>query len=226
MTWRRLVVTAAALLGIVVGALHLPLARPLLARLRVSCPVESVSSAQVERMHRVAAAGLRGTTPTPTIDVLGLTLQAQREADVRTWAAARRLRCTTQVRGLRYLSCADVPFGGDDREAADPIRDVTFTFDRDQVLIGVDALHSGLPGTRAATLASAIARRLQRSLGPPNATAGAFDVSYLEGGVFRTAYVKYQFTNALVTLIAVQMPGRGVTVREQYVGLTAPAPQS
>ena len=119
-----------------------------------------------------------------------------------------------------------MPVAVADGEAADPIRDVTFTFDRDQVLIGVDALHSGLPGSRAAKLASSIARRLQRSLGTPSASAGAFDVSYLEGGAFRTAYVKYQFTNALVTLIAVQMPGRGVTVREQYVGISDPAPQS
>ena len=216
----RVVLLASVLVGGGLGALHLPIARPLFGRMGVSCPVDSVSADQVESMHHAALATLRGAVRSPNLDVFGLTMIAARENDVEAWAATRQVVCKTTTRGLRYLSCANVPANAIGEPFSNgPIHDLTFTFDRSGALIGVDALRGGLTGANGAALGGAIAQRLRGVLGEPTETGGAFDVGFLEAGAFTTSYVKYRFADYLVTLTAVQMPGRGVTVREQYVGI-------
>jgi hypothetical protein len=215
----RIVLLALAVVGGGIGVFHLPMARPLLARAGIACPLDSVSAAKVETMHRAAAEASRGRQPAPSLDALGLTIRRNLAEDVQAWVRARGLSCTAVVRGLRYLSCANVPASAVGETAlGEPIQDLTFTFDGQGVLVGIDALRSGLTGRSAALLASRLAHRLRESLGAPTENAASFSASDLEGA-FQTSYMRYRFRNYLVTLTAVQLPGRGVTVREAYVGV-------
>jgi hypothetical protein len=214
------VIGVAALVG-VVGLLHLPAARPLLSRLGVSCPVDAVSADQVERMHRVAVDALRGQSPAPTRLIFGFELLTSREKDVRQSIADRGIACQDVLRGMRYLSCANVAadaMGGTAAGGA-AIQDLTFSFDQAGLLVGIDVLRGGLTGDAAATMGSAIEARLHDQLGDPTERAGTFETFARETRPFVTSYVKYRFTDSLMTLTAVQMPERGVTVREQYVGV-------
>ncbi len=210
----------AALVG-VVGLLHLPAARPLLSRLGVACPVDAVSADQVERMHRVAVDALRGQSPAPTRRIFGLDLLTSREKDVRQWIAARGIACQTILRGLRYLSCANVAASamGGTAAGGSALQDLTFSFDQTGVLVGIDVLRGGLTEDAAATMGSAIAARLHDQLGDPAERAGTFETFARDTRPFLTSYVKYRFTDSLMTLTAVRMPERGITVREQYVGV-------
>ncbi len=216
----RIVLFTSALAVGAIGALHLPIARPLLARMGVSCPVDSVSAVQVETLHRAAFHALRGDARAPNLDAFGLTVTKDHQEDVRAWTRTRGMTCTSVTRGLHYLSCGNVPAGALGAQAGgEAIQDLTFTFDSKDVLVGVDALRGGLTSVKAAALSSSIAHRLRGVLGPPAEQVGAFDAAFLDAGAFRTSYIKYRFADSLVTLTAVQMPGRGVSVREQYVGM-------
>lgn len=218
---RSLVIVSAVVVA-GMGALHLPIARPLLARLGVPCPVDNVSTVQVETMHRAAVDALRGTAAAPTLDIFGLTILATRQSDTGPWANARQMNCQSLIRGMHYLACTNVAAAAIGGGLADEaIDDLTLSFDSSGLLVGIDALRGGMTNDRAAALGESLSLRLHRTFGTPTEQAGQFSAAHLGQQAFATSYIKYQFTNYLVMLTAVQMPGRGVTVREQYVGIPA-----
>lgn len=216
--FRAVTVVAVVAIG-VVGALHLPAARPLLAWLGVPCPVRSVSATDVEALHGAALATLRGNQPAPTRAVFGLTLLTSRLDDGRAWARARGLMCEEQVRGLTYLSCTqvDAARAGLGAAGAD-VQDLTLVFDGVQRLIGVDLLRGGLSPEAAAAAGLEVAARLRQTLGAPSERAGVFDDEPAGPG-FQTSTLRYRFSDSLVSLTVARIPGRGVALREQYVGI-------
>lgn len=203
-----------------VALLHFPMARPLLVRLGVPCPVDSVLPADVAAMRTPALRKLQGSVRAPATAMLEM--HDSREADVRAWTASRGLLCRDLVRGLHYLTCTDVPAETAGGEAHwPPIQDLTFSFDESGALVGVDALRRGLSADEAASVASWISSRLSTTLGDPAGSAGQFGAEYLAADAFRTAFISYRFADYLVSLTAVNIPGSGVVVRERHLGARA-----
>jgi hypothetical protein len=88
-------------------------------------------------MHRAAVEALRGDAPAPTRSALGLAIASGQEDDVRQWIAAHGLTCTAAVRGMRYLTCTNVPADDARQTAQDAVQDLTFSFDSRKRLVGM-----------------------------------------------------------------------------------------
>jgi hypothetical protein len=171
-------------------------------------------------MHRAATNVLRGTSPAPSRTPFGLRILRDNLADVKHWVDARGLTCTQVVRGLQFLTCTNVAAAVlGDGPGSGAVQDLTFTFDPTGALLGVDVLHGGLAREDAAALALAIEARLMSALGTPTIRTRTFGPADVGASPYRTSSMAYRFSDYLVTLTTVQMPGRGVTVRQAYVGL-------
>jgi hypothetical protein len=203
--WRSVRWTAGAGVAITaaIGALHLPAARPLLARLGVACPAGTVTAEQVQAARRPALDALRGTKAAPRRPALGLALDVTTEADAAIWAQGRGFACEATSRGLKFLRCRDVPERAlRSGRASGTVSDLTMTFGADGRLIGVDALRTRLAASVAGSLHSAIAADLARDLGvPPDSAQG---------------FVRYRFADYLASVTTLTLPS-GPAVREQYL---------
>jgi hypothetical protein len=195
---------AAAAALAAVGLLHLPWARPLLARLG-GCPASRVSPAQVERAQGRAWASLRGAGAAPGRPALGFALGGTTRGEVEAWARARALSCE-RLRDGALLRCAGVPAGALGAAAYD---DVSFGFRlRDARLVNVTTLRGDLPAAEAAARLADAAARLSRALGPPQrAAAPGAGLDFLQ----------YRYVDYLADVTAMSIPGRGHAVREHYM---------
>jgi hypothetical protein len=205
---RPWLVTAAAALAVAtlgVGLLHMPWARPLLARLG-GCPASRATPQQVETAQRRAWRTLRGTGSAPDRPALGFALERTTLLDVKAWAQARGLACEV-VRGGSLLRCEGVPASALRVGAAGVYDDVAFGFRvRDQRLVNVTALRTGLAAEDAAAQLRDVAACLERALGAPaQKAAGA------------AAFVVYRYADYLADVTAMQLPSRGHAVREHYM---------
>ena len=218
---RRALRWTALLAGGLVGAgaaLHLPVARPLLGRLGMACPVRSVSAEQVDAARRPALRALQGGASAPRRPALGLALGGTREADARAWAARHGIACAENARAPRALMCQDVPPTAVGRTAGSgAIDDLVLAFDAEGSLVAVDALRRGLTAASAASAGSAVEERLRRELGRPAEAAGQWSAAYFDGGAMRTSLLRYRFRDYLAFVTATHVPGRGVLLREQYL---------
>lgn len=217
---RMLAVTVACGVGAValVGALHLPAARPLLATLEAWCPVLNVPSAQVETMQATAVEALAGATPAPSRDSTALGLVLGTPADAEAWTRDRSFACTTESRGFEYLRCSRVPasaLGRNDIDAAQT-REVVIARDSRGRTRAVDILAWTTAGSAATALARTAALDLEMTLGAPTERHGSFEPDEL-GEPFGSGSVRYAFSDVVVTLTATNIPGSGVAVREQYL---------
>jgi hypothetical protein len=213
-TWRRGLGAAGLTLAGVIGlgaVLHLPVARPWLARLGAACPVRNVSADEVDALRRPALRALQGTTLAPRRPALGLALAAMGVEQAREWARRQGHSCVEKVRGLRYLQC----------QAPAQDLDLALAFDGRGVLVAVDAMRKGLSAESAARLGAGITQRLQTELGSPTEAAGEWSPAFLGAGPLRTTIVRYRFKDYAALVTATQVPGSGVIVREQYLSLTA-----
>ena len=224
---RRWLVGASLLLGVSVGALtllHLPAARPWLSWLGARCPVQRVSARDVDLLRHAAIDSLRGSAPAPVRPALGLRLDQTRQEDVLWWAAEQGLQCAAFVQGMSYVNCRDVPataLGLFPEDGA--IADLSAAFDARGVLVGVDALRSGLSGAQAAARAQRILARLRGELGPPAEAQGEWSADYLGGRALATSFVRYRFRDYLAFVTATHLPASGVVLREQYLSAASPA---
>jgi hypothetical protein len=224
-TVRRTAVAGAATLAVAtlaIAALHHPAARPLLARMGRMCPAQQVSAAEVQAARDYGLSQLRGTEAAPDRPALGFALEVSREDAVLRWAERHRLRCRPQTRGLRSIECEDVPsaaLGVPDSEGR--VDSLTLAFDVEGRVVAVDALRRKLAAGPASDSLRAAGARLHARLGTPTERLGETDASYLAGGPFRTAFVRYRFSDYVATVTAVHLPGDGLAVREQYLAVSS-----
>jgi hypothetical protein len=221
--WRRraarTLIVAGTLAGAFVGVmgfLHTPYGRPLMARLGMSCPARRVTPAQAEALRVRAVDALRGKAPAPSRPALGLALDVSRPAEVSAWAQARGLPCVSKERPSRMITCANVPAAALSRPPSDGIIDeVTFAFAPDGRLVSVDSLRRTLSAGDASRLFGDIADDLAAKLGSNGARVGEPTPAYLGSGMLHTARVQYRFADYLATVTAMNLSGR-VALREQY----------
>ena len=196
-----------------VGLLHLPAARPLLALVGVGCPSQASPDA-VETARLAAAHAERGAAPSPARPALGFALDETTLADVEAWSAAHGLDCETKRAGT-VVVCKDVPnevFGG----AAGAVDDVSFAFEpAAHRLVTVTTLRNRLDPAGAADQMQGIMRTLGASLGEGR-VVGAADPVYLAAHPMRTAKVEYRYADYIANVSATNLGSR-VVVREHYM---------
>src|SRR5262245_30553645 len=116
------------LLGLtaLVGVLHMPFARPVLALIGYGCPIKA-SPGDVEVARRLSAKAIRGTTASPSRPALGFALDRSTRADVDVWVESFKLDCDDQQEGA-VLRCKNVPASAFGENGA-LINDVAFAFE-------------------------------------------------------------------------------------------------
>ena len=222
---RLLAVAGLALGGLVVlgGLLHLPVARPLLARLGALCPVRTVSAAEVDAVRGPALAALRGEAKAKSRPALGLRLDATTAGDVAAWAKENSVSCVAPKKTPHALSCTDVPAEALGLPASHGlVPDVALAFDAKGVLVAVDALRRGLSAREAAEAGTALVGRLSAELGAPSERAGDWTAEHLDGPL-HTSIVRFRFRDYVATVTATHVPGTGVILREQYLSVAPSA---
>jgi hypothetical protein len=215
--WMGGIAGGVTLLIAAIGFLHTPAGRPLLARVG-GCPVGNAPPARVEEGRVRAVLQTRGAEAAPARPALGFRLDETTLADVKAWASHHGARCVEKREGT-LLQCADVPSRAIDGPAADAsakVDDVSFGFTPGtHVLTGISTLrYARVPGGAVATLDHKVSS-LEKELGAGKAT-GQRDEGYLSGGAYRTAVVEYRFRDYMADVTGMNLPGRGIAVREHY----------
>lgn len=211
-TWIGRIAASAAVGTVIVGALHMPFARPLLARI-AGCPLERVTPEQVEVARAGALRRLRGTQVAPARPALGFALESTSLAGVRTWAASHGVSCEESRKGT-LLKCTQIPAGLVAPGDSGVIDEIAFGFRvADHVLTNVTTLRTGIDAASAAALLADASARLRRDLG----TASAERLPGRAWDATGPAFVSYRFSDYLAEASAMRVPERGVVLREQYV---------
>ena len=203
-------VLAAATL--VTGILHLPAARPLLLLIG-ACPVGRASASEIEEARGIALRSLRGHGRAPARPALSFDLERTTLDDVRGWARARGIACDLS-RESTLLVCSRVPAPALRSTALRSIDEVAFVFRvRDRRLVNVTTLTTGVAPKGAADSFAAIADGLASTLGAPEASR----VPPAQWDGTRPVFVRYRYADYIADLSAMQLPGRGIVMREQYM---------
>ena len=213
----RLLVRSLVALSLVaglVGALHLPALRKLLARLG-GCPAGRVTMAEAQGVRQRGLAAMRGAALARERPALGLALDVTTEAEAARWAQRAGLNCDEVHRGFAYLSCKNVPAAAvGDGEGI--IEELTLAFDGSDWLIGVDALRRNVDAPAAGRLLVDIGSRLRARLGEPADSSGEPSAAYLGGGPMRTAVLRWRFSDYVASIVATALPWSGLVIHEQY----------
>lgn len=187
-----------------VGALHMPFARPLLMRLG-GCPASGISPVAIDAARKGAIDSARGITPAPARPAMGFALDAATIDDVRAWAARVGARCE-EKRELTLVKCS----------GALGYTEVTFGLSpHSKKVIAVTTLRSNLSGADGAADLKRVGNELYATLGAPSASAG--DPNALASDGFHTATFSYAYSDYLASVTATKLPERGVVLREEYL---------
>jgi hypothetical protein len=204
-----------AALTLVIGALHMKAARPLLARLGVKCPVQG-SAAEVEAARLKSARAQRGTEAAASRPALGFALDTMTVADVRAWADKKQVTCE-EVRKDSFWRCANVPesaLGG----TGPVISELDFGFSPStQRLVNISAWRNGMSSASAASQMNAVVASMKAELGTPTVEKGDRSAAYLASAPMQTAVVQYRFSDYSADVSATNIPGRGLMLREHYM---------
>ena len=215
-TWTIRVGGVMAAATLLVGALHLPMARPLLALMGSLCPVGRASAREIEDARRLALRSLRGVRKAPSRPALGFDLEQTTLDDVRAWARARAIDCDLS-RESTLLVCRGVPAAALGSGAQAAIDEAAFVFRLgDRRLVNVATLTSGVAAKAAADSLAADAASLAASLGAPDARR----VPPPDWDGTGPMFVRYRYADYIADLSAMRLPGRGIVMREQFMSAT------
>jgi hypothetical protein len=192
-----------------IGALHMPWARPLLMQVG-GCPVVTDPIA-IERARHEGALARRGTEPAPTRIVRGFRLGEDSSVQVQAWANAHEVRCTSEREGT-WLLCENVPASALGMSSG-PMR-VDFTFrSADNRLLSVATYRQAPDVSANAEAFRAAAADLEALFGDPTFRGGE------PGGTeaYATATIAYRYSDLVIDLTNTAIPTRGSSVLESYV---------
>lgn len=198
-----------------VGALHLPAGRPILAWIGMGCPLRaSPEATEAARIESARAA--RGSAAAPVRPALGFDLGKTTREEIAAWALQRGVSCSESQQGT-IMKCENVPSLALDLSGPS-IDDLTFGFEPSrQTLVTVTTLRSRLDSAGAEKAMRKIAADLSEKLGAGRAV-GEPTAEYLAAGPMHTALVEYRFTNYLADVSATNL-GPRVAVREHYMSI-------
>jgi hypothetical protein len=217
--WLRVslyVASGLAVLTLLVGLLHTPLGRPLLARLGVGCPVQA-SPEDTERARLESARATRGTEASPAQPALGFVLDQMTAKDVMAWAERHHVDCDEQRSGS-LLNCKAVPESALGGRGGGSVDELQLVFSpTNQRLVNIATTQYGLNAQDAAAQMSQVVTGLRGQLGEPTRELGQRTASYLESAPYRTALVRYRFSDYQADVTATNLPGKGTMLREHYM---------
>jgi len=219
---RKPLIAVAATIAVataIIGWMHTPGARPILRRLGIPCPVNSVTSEQVSHLREIGLSGMRGPAPAPARPALGMILDGTTEKEAMAWATANAVQCDSVVHGYRFLRCRGFPAKA--LGAGGPaVSELWLSFGTAGTLIGVDVYRRGLdePGERAVWAEAT--GKLKSQLGDPAVHFGDPAPSSLLATSLQSARVQYRYSDYVATVTAVNLPHAGLAVREQYLSGT------
>src|SRR5688572_15822226 len=181
---RSVLFTLAAALGTcgLVGALHLPAARPLLSWVAssVGCPVSlDGGDAATLEAHRVVVARSRaGVASAKGRPALAFELGTTVRATVQAWLSARNAECEDWSSGA-VLRCRI------ERGARDVALDAHLQFDERDRLVAVDLWHEPQPAGESIAALSTLSDSITRTVGAPTLATGPLDGQFLHARPFR-----------------------------------------
>jgi len=217
--WFRIsmyVVSGLVVLTLLVGLLHTPLGRPLLARLGVGCPVQA-SPEDTERARLASARATRGTEASPAQPALGFALDQMTSEDVQAWADRNHVECSEQRSGT-LLNCKGVPESALGGRGGGSVDELQLMFSpNSKRLVNIATTQYGLKADEALAQMSSVVRGLQGQLGKPTRELGQRTATYLESAPYKTALVRYRFKDYQADVTATNLPGKGTMLREHYM---------
>jgi hypothetical protein len=202
-----------ALAGLVVAALHIPLAFSGRGTPRGSCPMGRTAgdtTAPLDEARRTAVSRARGMGHAPSRPAFGLVLDRTTMDEVRAWSRREGATCDELRDAL--MTCTGL-------SASDaPIDELALAFDAHGHLVNVTTLRTHLTPDAAADVARRITASLARELGAPSVAAGDFAPDSLsQPGAGSLASVSYRFADYIAEVTAMNLPHSGPTVREHYM---------
>ena len=210
------VASGLAVLTLLIGLLHTPLGRPLLARLGVGCPVQA-SPEDTERARLESARATQGTEASPAQPALGFVLDKMTSKDVLAWADQNHVECREQRAGS-LIDCKDVPESALGGRAGGSVDELQLAFSPStKRLVNIATTQYGLEANDAVAQMSATVKRLQEQLGNPSRELGQRSASYLDSAPYKTALVRYRFSDYQADVTATHLPGKGMMLREHYM---------
>jgi len=210
------VASGLAALTLVGGLLHTPLGRPLLARMGVGCPVQAPPE-DVERARLQSAHATQGTEASPAKPALGFVLDKMTMSDVEAWADHAHVSCE-EMRSGTVLHCTKVPESALGGRTGGPVDELDLAFSpASKRLVNLATTQYGLDSDAATAQMSAVVAGLEQQLGRPTREAGKLSADYLASGPYRTAVVRYRFTDYQADVSTTNLPGHGIVVREHYM---------
>ncbi|WP_394831143.1 hypothetical protein LVJ94_31990 [Pendulispora rubella] len=217
--WKWVAAVAAfvafAVLGI--GALHMPFARPLLAKLGVGCPVTKATPRAIDAARAIPAAMYLGKPGAPARPAAGFELEKTTLADLAAWAKRHRISCDALHGNETLRACKDVDAMALGEPAAfAPAEEVTFEFRASGTLAVVTVLRRKLPVAEANAMVADVSRRLREALGTPSKSAGENTAVHFGKGPLQAFQEEYEFGDYAATLTETRIGDLGMLVREQY----------
>ncbi|WP_394841828.1 hypothetical protein LZC95_32720 [Pendulispora brunnea] len=215
--WLAAVAAFAAFAVLAIGALHMPFARPLLAKLGVGCPVTKGTPRAVDDARAIPAAMYIGKPGAPARPAAGFELEKTTLADLEAWAKRQGISCAP-LRGNETLrACQDV----DARALGEPptfppAEEVTFEFRASGTLAVVTVLRRKLPLAEANAMVAESSKRLREVLGAPAKSTGENTAAHFAKGPLQAFQEEYEFGNYAATLTETRIGDLGMLVREQY----------
>ncbi|MES1174447.1 MAG: hypothetical protein ABUL62_08960 [Myxococcales bacterium] len=203
-------------LTLIVGLLHTPLGRPLLAKLGVGCPVQA-SPEDTERARLESARATQGTEASPAQPALGFALDRMTAKDALAWADRNHVDCSEQRAGS-LLSCKDVPASALGGRGSGNVNELQLVFSpTNKRLVNIATTQYGLAAKDAAAQMSAVVSGLEDQLGKPTRELGQRTADYLDSAPYKTALVRYRFSDYQADVTATNIPGKGTMLREHYM---------
>ncbi|RAS20618.1 hypothetical protein [Paraburkholderia bryophila] len=203
-----------------IGWMHTSQGRQLLARLGVSCPVDTVDSQVVLSMRNNAISRERGSLAAPDRPALGLQLDRSTEMDVAGQMARDNVHCDEISRGFRYLRCRGVP-AQLLRTNGPPVSEIWFSFKPDRTLMAINLYRRGMTESETRQSWRIALENLREALGAPTATTGDATLTSLMEKPVAVARVEYSYSDYVATVTASHLPYGGLAVREQYMSAKA-----
>lgn len=178
------------------------------------CPWGGAPSAERLEDFRVKnAATLKTNARATARPAFGFVLDQSSRADVTAWGSRVGATCKDELKGAA-LRC-ESPNGIVGAEGGTPVRDAFFRFDPRGVLVGVDLMHDGTDGEKAAAALKTVTERISKAAGPPTTMQGTASSAGL-GGYLNRAATEFRFADYAADVSATNLGEQGVVVREQY----------
>ncbi|WP_394824396.1 hypothetical protein [Pendulispora albinea] len=216
---RALVRCGAITVGLVavIGVLHMPIGRPLLAKLGVGCPITKATPEQIDRARAIPAAGYAGMPSAPTRPAAGFELEKTTLSDLEAWAERRGIHCERLHGNETIRACKDVDAVdlGEPTSFA-PAEEVDFEFRARGTLAVVTVLRRKLEVAHATTMVAELSRRLSGELGAPAKSAGVNTPEHFAKGPLQSYQEEYAFGDYAATLSETRIGNTGLLVRAQY----------